>query len=241
MPNITTPLINKINFLEDSVFNQNKFLYSDFNGVPVFKYESSNFNKGKYSKKRIVLHYTAGGLVGDFGRLAEQKDKVSVAFIIARNGKIIQLFNPDYWAFHLGAGALGGNEKQSKQTIGIEISNWGWLTLKGDMLYTYRDQPYCHISETDKYEKTPLYRGKEYWATFTEQQYVSIKALLTALTEKYKIPYAFLPEEDRLNTVNSVLTFNGIVTHVNYRGLNSLKQYDKWDIGPVFNWNKITP
>lgn len=241
MSNLTTPLINKLSSLEELVFKTNKFKYSLFESVPVFSFPSTNFNKKKFTKNRIVLHYTAGGLVGDFTKLALSKDKVSVAFLIARNGKIIQLFNPDYWAYHLGKEALGGNKLQSCQTIGIEISNWGWLDLKDDVLFTYTGIPYCHVSETDKYIKTSEFRGKQYWATFTEEQYTSLKSLLSALTKRYNIPYEFLPESERNEYTNKVLNFRGIVTHTNYRGKTQYNTFDKWDIGPAFNWNKITP
>lgn len=241
MSTSTTPLINKISFLEDQLFRNIKFSYTKFESVPVFKFNSTNYNKAKFNKQRIVLHYTAGGLVGDFSTLALSKNKINVAFLIARNGKIIQLFHPDYWAYHLGKGAVGGNESQSKRTIAIEISNWGWLDLKGEVLYTYTGLPYCHISETDKYIKTQKFRDKEYWATFTEEQYKSLKDLLLVLTSKYKIPYVFLPESERNEYTDKVLSFSGIVTHTNYRGLNTLGKHDKWDIGPAFNWNKITP
>ena len=76
----------------------------------------------KTPKERIVLHFTAGNLRGDLITLTGDQH-VSVPYVIARNGTIFQLFNPEHWSYHLGRGSVGGNTAQSKVTIGIELSN----------------------------------------------------------------------------------------------------------------------
>lgn len=70
-------------------------------------------------KTQIVLHYTAGYLKGDIAALTHHDYHVSVPYVIGRNGIIYNLFSPDYWAYHLGPGAVGGNETGSKRTIAI--------------------------------------------------------------------------------------------------------------------------
>ena len=57
--------------------------------------------------------------------------------------------------------------------------------------------------------------------------------LLRYLTAKYNIPRQFLPEDKRYTTTNDVLTFKGIVSHINYRASG------KWDIGPAFDWTTL--
>ena len=197
--------------------------------------DASFYYKEVTAKKKIILHFTMGYLKGDIATLTS--NKVSVPFVIGRNGKVYNLFASKYWSYHLGPGAIGGNTAMSKESIGIELSNIGPLKLIGDNLVTtYSDNDiYCHISETGHYIKLPKkYRGYEYYATFTNKQYESLILLLKFLLEKNKIPKYFLSEANRFNTIADAafIAFSGIASHVNCRK-------DKTDIGPAFDWNRV--
>jgi len=87
--------------------------------------DTSYFYSNKYDKEKVVLHFTAGNLQGDLPQLTQKNYHVSVAFVIARNGAILQLFGSNRWSYHLGPGAIGGNRTQSRKSIGIELSNYG--------------------------------------------------------------------------------------------------------------------
>ncbi|MEM6966415.1 MAG: N-acetylmuramoyl-L-alanine amidase [Bacteroidota bacterium] len=201
---------------------------------------NSYYYGGKYQKEKIVLHHTVGHLASDLRALTKRDYHVSVAFVIARDGTIYQLFSSAYWSYHLGRNALGGNKMQSKKSIGIELSNYGYLVPQGDNLETYysrrKGNPvdvYCSKEDTDQYiELDQPYRGHRYYATFTDAQYQSLIHLLRYLTETYNIPRTFLPKEERYETTQSVINFNGIVSHVNFRK-------DKYDIGPALDWERI--
>ncbi len=201
----------------------------------------------KTTKEKIVLHFTVGHLKGDLSALTSPKrGHVSVPFVIARDGTIYQLFSSAAWSYHLGKAAIGGNEAQSKKTIGIELSNYGPLTLKDGNLETAysrlklrngkqgKKDIYCAQSEKGLYVKldTP-YRGHRYFATFTDAQYDSLITLLRYLTAEYKIPRHFLEKEERYEATDTVVDFRGIVSHVNYRTSG------KWDLGPAFDWDRV--
>ncbi|SEK94346.1 N-acetylmuramoyl-L-alanine amidase [Aquimarina amphilecti] len=200
--------------------------------------DTSFYVQEKHTKKQIVLHYTAGYLKGDVAALSKPNYRVSVPFIIARNGAILNMWSSAYWAYHLGSKAVGGNTKGGKRSIGIEMSNIGFLKRIGDQLVTvYNDNDvYCDISETQFYIKldTP-YRGEQYFATHTGKQYNSLISLLKYLTAEYNIPTVFLPEDKRYGVVaeKELVSFRGITSHVNYRSSG------KWDIGPAFDWERI--
>ncbi len=187
-------------------------------------------------KEKIVLHFTAGYLKGDISTLTQPGNHVSVPFVIGRNGDIYNLWASKFWSYHLGKNTIGGNTEMSAKTIAIEISNIGPLKLIGNNLVTtYRDTDvYCTLAETALYHKVPKYRGFEYFASFTEAQYRSIRGLLLFLTGKYNIPHQFIPANKRFSlfTLQEAKAFKGICSHVNFRS-------DKWDIGPAFNWDKI--
>lgn len=188
------------------------------------------------SKEKIVLHFTAGFLKGDIATLTKKDNHVSVPFVIARSGEIFNLWSSKYWSYHLGPAAIGGNKTMSSKCIGIEISNIGPLDRSGnDLLDTYKKPSvYCSLNETQFYTKTARYRQKEYFATYTPEQYKSLKLLLKFLTAKYNIPYNIMSEAKRYNvfTAAEAKAYKGICSHVNFRK-------DKWDIGPAFDWSKI--
>lgn len=197
--------------------------------------DKSYYYEEETNKRKIILHFTMGYLKGDVATLT--KDHVSVPFILGRNGNIYNIFASKYWSYHLGPGAIGGNTGMSKECIGIEISNIGPLKRIGDNLVsTYSDTDvYCNINETQFYTKLETkYRGYEYFATFTEQQYGSLIKLLKFLTFKYNIPRKFVAEASRYNLLSEkdFTQFSGIASHVNCRA-------DKVDIGPAFNWDKL--
>ena len=119
-----------------------------------------------------------------------------------------------YWAYHLGKNALGGNKPQSQKTIGIELSNYGPLTLRNGNLETAysrtkkhpnRVDIYCKESDTDKYHKleTP-YRGYRYYTSYTDKQYEQLAVLIKFLCAKYNIPAQLLPKEKRFEHTKAV-------------------------------------
>jgi N-acetyl-anhydromuramyl-L-alanine amidase AmpD len=187
-------------------------------------------------KERVVLHFTSGYLKGDVQVLTTPKDdparRVSVAFLIARDGTIYNLFNSRHWAYHLGPTAVGGNTQMSRSSVAIEISNIGPLALQNNSLIAASSsKAYCDLSETVYYRRVS-YRGYNYYAGFTEAQYASLVTLLRYLTARFNIPRRFLPQSSRYETRNDVPNFRGIVSHVNFRT-------DKFDIGPAFDWDRV--
>jgi len=200
----------------------------------------NHFYPDEWKKERIVLHYTPGSFPGDIQTLTLPK-KVSVAYLIGRTGQIISLFPDKYWAWHLGETAIGGNKEMSRTSIGIELTNWGWLKESAGSMWTYNKLQFCSADQTDLYVRDKPFRDQSTWATFTDDQYVSLKKLLTYLTDKYKIPYTFLPESERLEVTKKATAEKGIFTHVNYRDRNKYGNWDKWDLGPAFDFSRIAP
>ncbi|TDE14826.1 caspase family protein [Dyadobacter psychrotolerans] len=204
----------------------------------------------EHPKQRIVLHFTAGNLRSDMQSLTTQSRHVSVPFVIARDGTIYQLFPSKFWSGHLGEGV--GNKKgtgnpQDKATIGIELSNYGFLVPKDGNLETIYSRikdpntdkisapdPYCSLSTKQAFTKIDHpFRDQSYYPTYTPEQFNSLIILLRFLTAKYSIPRDFLPEDRRYSTFNELVNFKGIVSHVNYRSSG------KWDVGPAFDWKMV--
>jgi N-acetyl-anhydromuramyl-L-alanine amidase AmpD len=193
------------------------------------------FYPEKTLKDMVVLHFTAGHLKGDIATLVEQDSHMSTHFVLGRNGVAYQLFNTNYWSYHLGKGCMGGNTPNSKRSIAIEISNIGPLTEKGTTLHDIYGSPYCELSEQGYYIKlSSPWRGYQYFATFTDSQYSTLKNMLTFLCNKWSIPRTIMQESSRYNLFgDNASTYRGICTHANYRADG------KVDIGPAFGWDKI--
>lgn len=204
------------------------------------------FHDVAHPKERILLHFTAGQIRSDMSALTRQDFHVSVPFVIGRNGTIYQLYSSKFWSGNIGNGIGNGGNAEDKKTIAIEISNYGFLTEKDGNLETIYSRlkdaqgrigpadVYCSLSETAAYQRlsTP-FRGQSFYPTYTNEQYESLIVLLRYLTATFNIPRQFLPENKRYVTTNDVLSFKGIVSHVNYR------ESGKWDIGPAFDWNRV--
>ncbi len=213
-----------------------------YHGVDIIHYsplgKDNYFYKSKLTKSKILLHYTAGYLWGDLATLTSDDLHVSVPFVVARSGKILSLFDPDYWSYHLGRTAVGGNKYNSSRSVAIEMSNLGRLERSGNWLFNSSGSKYCRPPETQYYiDLGKKYRGYQYYATFTDAQYQSLGKLLDVLTIQYNIPPRFLPEKDRYNmfaTAKTARNFTGICSHVNFRTPTA-----KQDIGPAFDWAAI--
>jgi N-acetylmuramoyl-L-alanine amidase len=199
--------------------------------------DNSYFYKEVTPKDKIVLHFTAGYLKGDIATLTTPGNHVSVSYVIGRRGDIFRLFDDKYWSYHLGPGATGGNTQMSKSSIGIEISNIGYLKKIGNNLvsaYSNTDV-YCTLADTTYYQtlNTP-FRNEKYFASYTNEQYASLVKLLKHLTHKHPtVNRTLLDINKRYQYLTDPSQLKGIVSHINFR------QSGKWDIGPGFDWSRV--
>lgn len=205
----------------------------------------------KTNKNMIVIHSTIGVVKGDIATLTNSANPVSVSYLIARSGVIYEIFNPHYWAYHLGKGTIGGNKINSSRSIGIELSNMGPLTnINGGLETVYSRKSYttngvvkttapdvyCSLTDTLAYTKldTP-YRTYQYFAAYTDAQYIALNKLVRRLSNEFNIPMCFVDETERFGPFKDSIApiFSGICSHVNYR------TGGKWDVGPDFKWDRI--
>jgi N-acetyl-anhydromuramyl-L-alanine amidase AmpD len=191
----------------------------------------AHFVAQKRAKKRIVIHGTAGVIKGDI--VALTTNKVSTAFVLARDGNLYQLFNPEYSAYHLGPSNDGSysNTDMSFSSIAIEISNIGPLKLVDDVMYDIYGKAYCGIDDSSYYDQVD-YRGYKYYASYTDKQYDALNRLINDLCLKYGIPKTTLQSEARYAYSPKAAQGVGISTHVNWRK-------DKFDLAPNFDFKRI--
>lgn len=199
--------------------------------------DHSYYYREKSIKKHIVCHATMGFLSNDVANLSRPNRHVSTAYLIGRNGHVFELFNPHYWSYHIGSAPKGAgwqNKTLSKMTIGIELSNF--IVLKEHAtdkkaLTDYWNFKYCNKSNNFAYRQIN-YRGYDYYATFTDEQYRSLDSLLLHLCRQFNIPHTFLPLQQRYGFTKQIPKA-GIWLHSNVRK-------DKYDMSPVFDFNRIS-
>jgi N-acetyl-anhydromuramyl-L-alanine amidase AmpD len=210
----------------------------DTSKIKQCRLKDSEFFQEAVSKKQIYVHHTAGNSSGvnvasDWNN--DKRGRIATAFVIsgkgAKNsvdGEIIQCFSSAGLAYHLGVkqGVFRALKLPWKNldaiSIGIEVCNWGGLTLENGkfMNYVDREVPKDQVTELDE-----PFKGYKYYHKYSDAQIESVRQLLVYLGETYKIDLSF--DYDQLFKVNvkALRGDNGLYTH------NSVRK-DKNDIYP---------
>ena len=98
----------------------------------------SGYNKEPFKKETIVLHHTVGGTAASTLHWWKSDDrKIGTAFIIDADadGTIYQVFDPTFWASHLGL--KGQPTIFEKMSIGIELASVGPLMKSDGKFYCF--------------------------------------------------------------------------------------------------------
>jgi N-acetyl-anhydromuramyl-L-alanine amidase AmpD len=191
--------------------------------------ENEYYPKEKFVKKQVILHHTAGWVLNPktnkpsmshFNGWNVDGKRVATAFSIDYLGKIYQHFDPEKFAYHTGLGSAYAH--LDIHSIGIEITNEGWLTKKGDDFFFYAGK-YNREHDETIFEQ---WRGQEWWSPYSEAQIEASVKLVDYLCDTYQIEKNFIDNNDY---DKSLLTkdYKGILNHANIRT-------DKTDLSPAF-------
>lgn len=151
--------------------------------------------KQETSKKWIFIHHTAGRhnpykCIDHWG--SDQRGRIGTHYVIGGqpasgsgddkyDGRILQAFKDEYWAYHLGKTK---SSTMHRGSISIEVCSAGRLDKVGDKYYTW------YKSEVDPSQVCILdtaYKGRRYYHKYSNKQIDSLKALLLLLSEKHGI------------------------------------------------------
>ncbi len=211
------------------------------------------YYKTETPKNTIWLHHTAGGSRPDWTIGGWEKDfqknedgtpvldetgqpkslKVGTGYVVGRksssvddnfwDGIILKTFDDKYWAYHLGI-----NSKNSKSlnsmSIGIEICNYGPLTLRKDgRFYNYVNKP---IKESEVVELSKPFRGFKYYEKYTNIQLENTRKLIKMLSKNWNIEIeSGIYDEDWFEYDDKWFSLGGLRSHTQVRK-------DKFDVFP---------
>lgn len=183
--------------------------------------DESQYFKSEQLKEQIVIHHTAGS--GNAKNVIHGWNfnpiQVGTAFVIDIEGVIFKAFDPQYWAYHLGL-KTANNVIRNKESIGIEVCNWGQLVEKDGKYYNYvnKEVPLNEVVQL------PKFRGYEYYHAYNSKQIEALRELILMLAKDFDIDLTYQSDMWDISE-NALSGNNGIYTHVSYRK-------DKNDMSP---------
>jgi peptidoglycan hydrolase-like protein with peptidoglycan-binding domain len=224
------------------------------NGLKIYDclLTDEEYYKEESAKNTIWLHHTAGGSRPDWTIGGWEKDfqkdsdgnaildsngrpkslKVATQYVVGRksstsdetiwDGKILRAFDDKYWSYHLGVNK--NSQQLNSRSIGIEICNYGPLTLgKDGRFYNYVNKP---INESDVVELSKPFRGYKYYEKYTDNQLESVRKLILHLKNQWMIDIETgIYDEDWFEYNDKWFSLGGIRSHTQVRK-------DKFDVFP---------
>lgn len=231
---------------EVTVYGSNK--WSGLKPINLSKIEPVDFPEDQYhpyeyQKKQIVLHHTVSGpgVRGDLNTWLGDKKRIGTCIIIDHDGIPFQCFSSRYWAHHLGVSKsliksrgfddwTTRNVQLNKESISIEIDNWGWLEKVGDNRYKTYYGNIVTLNNNQVIYYPNGYRGKYYFEKYTDEQLKTVAELLLFWNKRYGIPLDY--KGDDMFDINdrAIGGEPGVWTHTSYRPYPD--KYQKWDCHP---------
>ena len=166
--------------------------------------EATSYGKNKLIvPDTIIIHYTAGpsgpATVRYFSR---SNAKLSAHIVAHEDGKITQMVPFDRKGYHAGRSQYDGRTGFNAFSIGIEISNPGYLVKnpKGDGFVTWWEKKKSNPKTVDP---SMVFEGKhrnsvttaKYWFKYTQEQIDAVTETCKAIAAMYDIKYVLGHEE----------------------------------------------
>ncbi|QIG73778.1 amidase [Rhizobium phage RHph_N34] len=151
---------------------------------------TTKIGNGTNKRKYIVVHYTAGGDYGnDVKTLSSSPKQVSCHLVIGRDeGQITQVGNFNQIQWHAGASQWEGINGLNSYSIGIEMTNPGWMEISADgkSAVTYYGKRYDVEKDNLIIASHKALGIKKYaWLPYSEFQLQALQDIVEALKEAY--------------------------------------------------------
>ena len=191
--------------------------------------EAKDYIESETPKDLIVLHHTVGGTaLSTINYWKTDPQRIATSYVIERDEEIFEVFDPKYWAFHLGLKETGG--AVDKRSIGIEIASEGGLIQRDGKLYCFDVVSERTLFTQEYYDHGMPWRGYRFFDAYSDVQIKAIIGLVNILCEQFKIPRR--TPANHFDADDSYRQFAGILGHHQLRP-------DKSDVHPGFPWQKL--
>lgn len=203
---------------------------SSLAAVRNFRLSHSQYFPEAHPKDLIVLHHTVGGTAFSTYNWWQNNDRkrIATAFIVERDGTIYEVFDPRYWAYHLGLSGTGG--RVDRRSIGIEMASEGGLKEQNGTLYKFDRVNPQHVFQGEPYDHGSPWRGYRYFAAYTPEQTDAVIQLTNHLCDTFSVPRR--TPTDHLSFDDDLYDYRGVIGHHHVRR-------DKSDVHPGFDWNRL--
>ena len=184
--------------------------------------ENDNIRQYDTVKEKIVLINTSLPAEDHFNRLklrhGGKYDKVP-AFTIDRSGLVYQHFDSRYTSKILD------NDSLDRQAIVISLENVGWVDFDSvfNDYYDWRGVRY------DGSVMEMPWRGKRFWAEYSDKQFSSLIELIDYLCKEHSINKKFIGN----NVISAIKNYKGVINRSNFSKLH-------FDLTPAFDFEKLT-
>lgn len=146
---------------------------------------------GELEPLNLFIHHTAGwdnpyNVLNSWN--TDTRGRVATQYVIGglniknntkHDGVVLEAFPNNYIGWHLGKiGAF----KASKYSVGIELCNFGYLTLKGGKYVNYVGSV---VPEDQVVNLGYEFRGYRYWHKYSDKQIESLRKLILHIEEIY--------------------------------------------------------
>ena len=185
-----------------------------------YKLDEPQFINEVTNKKRIILDnsFTSNmAYVNGWKTRLGGEYKRTSAFSIDRDGTVYQHFDPKFYS------EIFDNDEFNRESIGITLVNEGWLLKRDKSYYNLRNQEYYG----DVFEK--YWRGYDFWSTYEDVQYESLKKLIIELTNNFDIYNKMVKHNTKLL---NPLDLYGVISKSNFN-------VEYTGVSPAFNFNNL--
>lgn len=174
---------------------------------------------GRDPKSGICIHHTVGGsALSTFNWWRDDKNTVGTAYLIARDGTVHEVFDPNCWAWQFG---LKWPSEQKiafeKRYVGIEIASEGGLIESEGNLYCFdRVSPRTLKKRDEAFDYGTVFRGYRFFDKYETAQVDSLTELINDLCNQFKIPKQ-TPNDHYKFYGETLKDFKGIIGHTMVR------------------------
>ncbi len=187
-------------------------------------------------KTAICLHHTVGGsAASSFAWWLQDPRVVGTAYLVERDGTVLEVFPPECWAGHLAC----HDPALERSSIGIELASEGALTERDGNLWAFDGKRLLGdttslLAQGRVVRLERPWRGYHQWFdAYDEAQVAATIELVAHLVETFALERR-LPDE-------AAWPAGDPRPYVGYRGVfhHACVRADKSDLHPLFPWHRL--